>query len=112
MSFGSVKTMYSRFLLLVIVLAACGDGVIVKLPPMPQDRGVLELNCVSTGALIAHKNKDIAVCRQKGRNEYILPIGQYLLKIYAAGSYTQYVKIDIKSMQATKLRIELLKAPP
>ena len=104
--------MFYRILLTGFCLMACGDGVIVKLPPMPHDRGVLELSCESAGALIAHQNKDIAACRQKGRNEYILPIGQYLLKIYAAGSYTQYVEIDIKSMQATKLHIELLKAPP
>ena len=112
MLFDSGMTMLYRVFLILVVLLGCGDGVIVKLPPMPQDRGVLELDCVSTGALVAHKTQDIAACRQVGRNEYILPIGQYLLKIYAAGSYSQYVKIDIKSMQATKLRIELLKAPP
>ena len=104
--------MFCRVLLLAVLMSACGDGVIVKLPPMPQDKGVLELDCGSTGALVAHQQQDIASCRRLGRNEYILPVGHYLLKIYAAGSYTQYVEIDIKSMQATKLRIELLKAPP
>ncbi len=94
------------------MVVGCGDGVIVKVRQMPQDRGVLDLDCVTVGALIAHNGTPLATCRSLGRNEFVLPIGAYRLKVYAAGSYDQYVELHIKSMEATKLRIELLKAPP
>lgn len=104
--------MLYRIALIGCLILGCGDGVIVKMRQMPRDRGVLELDCQSLGGLVAHKGQPLASCRRIGRNEFLVPVGDYMLKIYAAGSYTQYVAVEIKSMQATKLRIELLKAPP
>lgn len=104
--------MLYRFVVFAVAVLGCGDGVIVKVRPVPHDRGVLELNCLSVGGLVSHHGRAIASCRRVGRNEFILPVGTYMLKVYAAGSYDQYVKVAIKSMKATKLRIELLKAPP
>jgi hypothetical protein len=101
-----------KLLMVLAVTIGCGDGVIVKVREVPRDRGVLELNCRSVGGLISHEGRVVASCRRLGRNEFVLPVGPYMLKLYAAGRYDQYVTVVIKSMETTKLSIELLKAPP
>ena len=104
--------MLYRLLFIGAILMGCGDGVIVKMSSTTPNRGVLTLNCMSVAGLVSHQERVIAACRRIGLNEYILPVGSYMLRIYAAGYYTQYAEVEIKSMEATKLRIELLKEPP
>ena len=98
--------------LIGLVLFGCRDSVIVKLPPPPEDRGVLELDCRTGHAIILNDGRTVAVCRKPGIHQFILPKGRYLLMVKAYGHYSQFHKVEIKNLSATKLLIELLKEPP
>ena len=97
---------------LTCILLACKDSVIVKLPPPPKNRGVLELDCRTLNAIIFKGEVPVASCRKLGSHQFVLPTGTHLLMVVASGHYSQFHQVHIKNLTATKLLIELLKEPP